>query len=152
MKIDITKREELTTLLNNLTEKTEAKWGLMRPQNMIEHLAKTMQFSNGKKQIAQKTTEQEAKIAKEAFIYTDIEMPKGLKSHLLGDIPDPFEFSNLEKAKKNLNDELDDFKHYFASNPTATFIQPRLGSLNYEEWIILHNKHFTHHFKQFGII
>jgi len=32
------------------------------------------------------------------------------------------------------------------------FIPPRLGKLNYKEWIIFHNKHFTHHFKQFELI
>ncbi len=124
----------------------------MKPQNMIEHLTKTLQFTNGKKQAALRSTENEAKMAKEAFIYTDIEMAKGLKSALAGDVAEPFEFSSLEEAKNNLNNELDDFETYFAGNPSATFIQPRFGSLNYKEWIIFHNKHFTHHFKQFGLI
>ncbi len=152
MKADITNRKELNIFLNNLTDNTEPKWGLMKPQNMIEHLTKTLQFTNGKKQAALRSTENEAKIAKEEFIYTDIEMARGLKSALAGDVADPFEFSSLEEAKNNLNNELDDFETYFAGNPSATFIQPRFGSLNYKEWIIFHNKHFTHHFKQFGLI
>ena len=80
MTIDIRKREELHTLLNQLTEKTEARWGLMKAQNMIEHLAKVLQYSNGKKQIEQRVTDQEAQAAKAAFLYTDMDMPKGLKS------------------------------------------------------------------------
>jgi hypothetical protein len=152
MKVDINKREELNRLLDNLFEDTEAQWGLMRPQHMIEHLVKTLEFSNGKLQVAQKATEQEAKLAKESFIYTDMEMPKGLKSSLLGDVPAPFRFPGLHDAKWNLNNELDEFNNYFENNSSATFIHPRLGSLNYEEWIILHNKHFTHHFKQFGLL
>lgn len=152
MKIDITKRAELNALLNNLTENTEAKWGLMNPQNMVEHLAKTLQYSNGKKQIAQRTTEEEARRAKEALIYTDMEMPKGIKSSLAGEFPDPFEHATLEEAKKTLDDELDHFETYFTSNPDATFIHATLGRLNHKEWIVLHSKHFTHHFKQFGLI
>lgn len=152
MEVDITKRDELNTLLNKLTEKTEATWGVMQSQNMIEHLAKTLEFSNGKEQIAQRTTEQVAKEAKAVFIYTDIEMPKGLKSPLLKTNAALFEFSDLEEAKKNFNKELDDFEAFFAANPEATFIHPRLGSLNYKEWIVFHNKHFTHHFRQFRLI
>ena len=153
MKLDITNRQELNSLLSNLTENAQPQWGSLKPQNMVEHLAKTLQYSNGKKEIAQRTTEEEGLKAKQAFIYTDMEMSMGLKSPLLpGEGPIPFEFSNLEEAKKNLNKELDDFGTYHANHPDAIFIQPRLGKLNHKEWIIFHNKHFTHHFKQFGLI
>jgi hypothetical protein len=152
MKVDITNRKELNTLLNYLTDNTQPKWGQMKPQSMIEHLAKTLQFSNGKKEIAQRNSDEEALRAKQNFIYTDVEMPMGLKSLLVGEGPIPFELSSLDEAKENLKKELDDFETYHASHPEALFIQPRLGKLNHKEWIIFHNKHFTHHFKQFGLI
>lgn len=151
--MDITNRQELNTLLNDLTENTQPKWGQMKPQNMVEHLAKVLQYTNGKKQIAQRTTEEEDLKAKQGFIYTDAEMSMGLKSPLLPEEgPIPFEFSSLNEAKENLNKELDDFETFHANHPDALFIQPRLGKLNYNEWIVFHNKHFTHHFKQFGLI
>jgi hypothetical protein len=153
MKVDITNRQELNSLLNNLTENMPPKWGQMKAQNMVEHLAKVLQYTNGKKEIAQRTTEEEGLKAKQAFIYSDAEMSMGLKSPLLpaeGEVL--FEFPSLEEAKLNLNKELDDFETYHANHPGALFIQPRLGKLNYQEWIIFHNKHFTHHFKQFGLI
>ena len=153
MKVDITNRQEVNSLLNNLTENTQPKWGQMKPQNMIEHLAAVLQYTNGKKQIAQRTTEEEGLKAKQFLIYTDAELPMGLKTPLLPvEGPIPFEFSSLDEAKKALNKELDDFETYHANNPDALFVQPRLGKLNYKEWIIFHNKHFTHHFKQFGLI
>ena len=151
-RVDINNRKELNTFLSRLTELSVAKWGIMQPQNMIEHLIKTLQYSNGKKEIGQKTTEEEGRQAKAAFIYTDVEMPMGLKSSLAGEIPDPFVFADLQAAKNQLNQELDDFESFFANNPGAEFVQPRLGKLNHKEWIILHNKHFTHHFKQFGLL
>lgn len=153
MKVDITNRTELNSLLNNLTENAQPKWGQMKAQNMVEHLAKVLQYTNGKKEIAQRTTEEEGLKAKQGFIYTDAEMSLGLKSPLLpAEGPIPFEFSSLDEAKNNLNKELDDFETYHANHPDAVFVQPRLGKLNYKEWIIFHNKHFTHHFKQFGLI
>ncbi|HJW16797.1 MAG TPA: hypothetical protein VJ499_06745 [Flavisolibacter sp.] len=150
--INIRNREELNSLLQRLTEQTEARWGLMKPQHMIEHLVKTLQHSNGKKEIAQKSTDEEAKQAKAAFIYTDVEMPMGLKSSLAGETPDPLQYADLDTAKQQLNKELDDFDAYFLEHPGALFVQPRLGKLNHKEWIVLHNKHFTHHFKQFGLL
>lgn len=152
MKVDITNRAELNALLNRLTEDTQGQWGLMKAQNMIEHLALVMQHTNGKKQAIQRTTDVEAQKIKEAMIYSEAEIPKGLKSPLAGETADPFTFASLEEARQHLNNELDEFHNYFAANPSATFIQPRMGSLTYNEWIIFHNKHFTHHLKQFGII
>lgn len=153
MKVNITNRQELNSLLNNLTENTQPKWGSLKAQNMVEHLAKTLQYSNGKKEIAQRNSDEEALKAKQNFIYTYAEMSMGIKSPLLpGEGPIPFEFSGLDEAKKNLNKELDDFEMYHANHPDAFFVQPRLGKLNHEEWIIFHGKHFTHHFKQFGLI
>jgi hypothetical protein len=151
-RVDITNRKELNSILSRLTELSVAKWGIMQPQNMIEHLIKTLQYSNGKKEIAQKSTDEEAKQAKAGFIYTDVEMPVGLKSSLAGETPDPLQYADLDAAKQQLNKELDDFESFFANNPEAEFVQPRLGKLNHQEWIILHNKHFTHHFKQFGLL
>jgi len=152
MKADITKRKELNELLDKVTENTNGLWGIMKAQNMIEHLATIMQYTNGKKTIAQRTTNEEANTLKQRLIYTDAEIPQGLKSPLLPDEAEPFKFSSLDEAKNNLNKEIDDFENYFNDNPAATCIQPRLGALNYNEWIIFHNKHFTHHFKQFGVI
>jgi hypothetical protein len=151
-RVDITNRKELNSILSRLTELSVAKWGIMQPQNMIEHLIKTLQYSNGKKEIAQKSTDEEAKQAKAGFIYTDVEMPVGLKSSLAGETPDPLQYADLDAAKQQLSLELDDFESFFANNPEAEFVQPRLGKLNHQEWIILHNKHFTHHFKQFGLL
>lgn len=153
MKVDITNRLELNSLLNNLTENTQPKWGSMKPQNMVEHLATVLQYTNGKKEIAQRTTEEEGLKLKQGLIYTDAELPMGLKTPLLpAEGPIPFEFSSLAEAKENLNKELDAFETYHANHPDALFVQPRLGKLNYKEWIIFHNKHFTHHFKQFGLV
>jgi hypothetical protein len=152
MGIDINKREEIYSLLDNLFEDAEAKWGLMKPQHMIEHLVKTLEFSNGKLQLTLKTSEEQAKVAKDTFIYTDVAMPQGLKSSTMGDVPDPFRFESLNEAKMNLIQELDNFHQYFKHHSDDSFIHPRLGRLNYKEWIILHNKHFTHHFKQFGLL
>lgn len=151
-RVNIADRKELTMLLNKLTTDSKALWGKMQAQHMIEHLANTMKITNGKKQAVLKTTEKEASEAKQQFIYTDVEMAMGLKSSLMGEDPEPFAFPGLPEAVEDLNEQLNDFEHYFKNNPDACFTHPRLGLLNHQEWIVLHNKHFTHHFKQFGLL
>lgn len=150
--MSISDREQLFILLNRLNENAEPLWGTMTPQSMIEHLVNTLRLTNGKKRAVLKHPAAEAEKAKEAFIYTDFEMPRGLKSSTMPDEAEPFEFPNLQEAVLDLNKQLDDFEEYFKINPAAEFIHPRLGSLNHSEWIILNNKHFTHHFKQFGLV
>jgi hypothetical protein len=152
MKADINNREELNKLLDTLTDKAPGGWGVMKAQNMIEHLAMIIEYSNGKRTIEQRTTDEEANAIKQKMIYSDMEIPQGLKSPLLPDEAAPFRFSNLDEAKKDLIKQLDDFEMYFKNNPDAKPIQPRMGPLNHDEWTILHNKHLTHHFKQFGIL
>jgi oxepin-CoA hydrolase/3-oxo-5,6-dehydrosuberyl-CoA semialdehyde dehydrogenase len=151
--MNIYDRTALTQLLNQLTENSIAHWGVMKPQNMIEHLAMTLQFSNGKKQATLRVPEDKAKEIKHALIYTDVEIPKGVKSPLIeSDGPEPFLHVSLEEAKQTFFKELDDFQSFHANNPEALFIQPRMGPLTEKEWLVFHGKHFTHHFKQFGLI
>ena len=39
---------------------------------------------------------------------------------------------------------------YFKNNPAAKTSHPVFGDLDFEEWVLLHYKHVTHHLKQFG--
>jgi hypothetical protein len=128
MQIDITNRSQLSSLLSKLFETTEPLWGNMKAQNMIEHLSNVLQYTNGKKQIAQRTTVEEGLKAKQAFIYSDAAMATGLKSPLVPvEGPIPFEFSNLEEAKRHLIQELDDFESYHASHPDARIRSAAVG-------------------------
>jgi oxepin-CoA hydrolase/3-oxo-5,6-dehydrosuberyl-CoA semialdehyde dehydrogenase len=61
-------------------------------------------------------------------------------------------YSDLERAKKKFFEEINNFEEYFKENPEIKPINATFGPLNYEEWVAFHNKHFTHHFTQFGLI
>ena len=39
-----------------------------------------------------------------------------------------------------------------SGNPAAKPVNPTMGELDRHEWVKFHNKHFTHHFKQFDLI
>ena len=120
---------------------------------MTEHLACIIRFSNGKDPQQLVYPADKAQKNKEIIIYTDIALPHGFRSPAL-----PREgladlmYADLASAIENLRQELEDFDSYFALHPDATPMNPIMGELTHQEWTVFHNKHFTHHFKQFGLI
>lgn len=144
-------RLEISNLLNSLSKDAKPEFGIMSPQHMIEHLSIVVSISNGKFPQQLHSTSEKAEKIKNGFIYTDKEMPLGIKAPMLGEEPPPLYFSNLESAINNLIKELDRFDDYFLKNNMKP-IHPIMGELTFNEWIIFHNKHFTHHLKQFNLI
>ncbi len=153
MVIDIkNKREDIFNTLQNLNKDAKPVFGLLRPQGMIEHLAFAISISNGSGPQKQYTTTEEADGIKGKIIYTEMELPQGIKNPIMGEVPPPLKFPDIQTAIAQLKKELDDFDKFYAANPDAKMIQPRMGPMDEKEWTILHNKHIAHHFRQFELI
>ncbi|MFI5156234.1 MAG: hypothetical protein ACHQEM_08610 [Chitinophagales bacterium] len=58
----------------------------------------------------------------------------------------------MDAAITQLKIELKNFDQFFKDHPLAKPVNPTMGPLDHKEWIIFHNKHFTHHFKQFNLL
>ncbi|MDQ3191163.1 MAG: DUF1569 domain-containing protein [Bacteroidota bacterium] len=151
--IDIfNKRSEIFSLLEKLNVTAKPVFGKMSPQHMIEHIAIVVSVSNGKHPQKLYSTPEKAEVLKANLIYSNIEMPVGVKAPMLSDEPSPLFFPDMENAISSLRKELIRFDEFFEGNLQATPMHPVLGPLTHKEWIIFHNKHFTHHFKQFKLI
>lgn len=151
--IDILNRTGVFELITKLREDDQPVFGAMSPQHMVEHLAFTVGFSNGNAPQQQHyPAEKEQKI--KAFILdTDNDMPVGFSSPVLPAEGLPvLKQDSLDDAIEQLNRELKHFDHYFALHPAAKPVNPTMGALSYTEWLRFHNRHFTHHFKQFSLI
>ena len=150
--VNVQRQKATSKLLRKLNPDTQPKFGIMTPQHMVEHLILLVKLSNGgiKGQLMQ--SKETAVKWKQSLIYTDMEFPMGVRipgeeeSVLTG-----LRYENLEKAVDKLEDEIKKFEDFFQNNSHETTMHPALGLLNHEEWTIFHNKHFTHHFKQFGL-
>lgn len=149
--VDINNRVELIDTLRQLKENTLPQFGLMTPQHMVEHLAMSVSFSNGRCPQPLYVSNERAQTSKR-FILGDGDYPIGFKAPMLGDTPSPLVTADLNAAICYLEEELNYFDSYFEENPDLVSMNPVLGELAYSEWIILHNKHFSHHFKQFNIL
>lgn len=151
--IDIQNHIEISDLLKKLNPDTQASFGIMAPQHMIEHLILLVKLSNGgiKGQLIR--SEETAVKWKQGLIYTDMEFPMGVRipgeeESVLTDL----RYENLEKAIDKLKSELTIFEEFYKNDKDKSTMHPALGLLNYNEWTVFHNKHFAHHFKQFGLV
>ena len=148
--IDITDRKNLNLLLSTLQPGTPPLWGKMNAQNMIEHLVEAVEYTNGKRVAVLRFPKNKANKQREDLVNSDFVIPPGAQGYL-PDATKTKRFKDLETAIHELNNELDAFEYFFKTEGiTATHFE--FGPMNHKEWIIWHGKHFTHHFKQFGLL
>ncbi|WP_299248226.1 hypothetical protein [uncultured Cytophaga sp.] len=149
--IQIINQKLLLQIFNQLSPDSKAVFGKMSAQHMIEHLILTLKISSNKIPHPSYFREEKSQAIKQAIIYSPLEMPIGFKAPMLTDDLSPLLHTSLESAVTELMAELTYFNTFFKSNDAMKTMNPSMGELNYDEWIIFHNKHFTHHFKQFGL-
>lgn len=149
--IDIRKREDLKRVLNKVEPDTPAQFGKMNAQQMVEHLSLLIRLSNGKMKAEVYLKGNQLEKFR-SFLYSDKEIQPGFSPPMLDKEPSPLRFSSIDGAVIRLFKELDDFESYYKNQPTAKEIHPYFGALPYEGWVRFHNKHFTHHFKQFDLL
>jgi Protein of unknown function (DUF1569) len=148
--IDITERRNLNLLLSILQPQTPALWGRMNAQNMIEHLVEAVEYTNGKRVAELQVPVDMADKQRKDLVSSDFVIPNDVAGYL-PDATKAKRFKDLSTAIDELNNELDTFETFFKTEG-ATAIHFEFGPMNHREWIIWHGKHFTHHFKQFGLL
>jgi len=144
--------EYYTELLKSLNKDSLPLWGKMTSQHMIEHLILAVQLSNGKHIINECINPPEKYPLLKRILHSSKPLPKNFVNTIIGEGLKPLIHQNLELAKEDLLIEIENFELFFKKNPEAKPMNITFGPLNYEEWIIFHNKHFTHHLTQFGLI
>jgi hypothetical protein len=137
-------------MLQTLPAETVMKWGKMNAQQMVEHLSGFFRVSTNKLHFPLVTPPDELHRFK-AFLHSDKEFRENTKAPVLPEEPLPVQFASLEDAVKDLEKEVTDFVKLFSADPDLTTQHPVFGDLNFEEWILLHYKHVTHHLRQFGL-
>jgi hypothetical protein len=137
----------------SLSADAMGNWGKMNAQQMVEHITDFFYVSTGKIQLPVITPQEQLPKAK-AFLLSDKEFRENTKApaEILGEEPSPVRNESLETAIIKLQKSIDKFFEYFHSNPDAVTTHPVFGSLNFDEWVLLHYKHVRHHSRQFGLI
>jgi len=144
---------EFIPLLKNLPGGTMGKWGKMNAQQMAEHVTAFFLVSTEKIQFDLATPVDHLPKYRE-FLYSDKQFRENTKApaSVLGEEPLPLRYTGMDEAVDKLRSAVGDFTSFFTENPGKKTLHPAFGELNYEEWILLHYKHVTHHLRQFELM
>lgn len=144
---------ESLQLFNNLATDTTGKWGKMNGQQMIEHLAAFFYVSAGKIKFDLVTPVEHLPKYKE-FLLSDKAFRENTQAPLavIGEEALPLRYATMNEALENLKQAIQAFEDCFKEDALKTTLHPVFGELNFEEWILLHYKHVTHHARQFGLM
>lgn len=137
-------------ILKNLDEKKSASWGKLNPQRMIEHLSDCIYMSCGIGNHELLIPEEKIK-GMQAFLISDKEMPQNIQVPFAKENT-PLRNTDIELALDEFTMAWVDFEEMYSEDSKKTALHPYYGNLNYEQWLLLHSKHFTHHFTQFGLM
>lgn len=145
--------EECVPLFKSLNGNEPGKWGKMNAQQMAEHLAIIFYVSSGKIKFDLVTPPEHLPKYKE-FLLSDKEFRENTKApvNIIGEDALPLLYATMEDALENLAASITSFKNYFEDDAGKKTLHPVFGELNFEEWVLLHYKHVTHHAKQFGLV
>ncbi|MEO7266366.1 MAG: DUF1569 domain-containing protein [Ferruginibacter sp.] len=140
-------------LLEVLNEDNNNNWGKMNAQQMIEHLRDFFMVSTGELKFDLAVPEEHLPKYLE-FLRSDKPFKENTKApaSVLGEEPLSLRFNSLDEAKKALHLTVKHFFEYFEMNPGAKTLHPAFGNLGFDDWVLLHYKHVTHHLRQFGLM
>ena len=141
--------EEILKKLESLAPNKKPLWGEMTPQHMVEHLSKSLKMSTGKISFPLEINE-EIIPKMQSFLESDKPMARNIAVSFAPKNTE-LRHEEIELAIDELILEWIDFEEFFATNSTQRTLHPYYGLLDYHQWCKLHQKHFSHHFEQFGI-
>ena len=145
--------ESIPFYLSKLSENTKAKWGIMTPQHMVEHLEFTYRIASGEMQNFDIATPEEYLEKTQETLWNYKPMPKDFQMPLMqkGKV-EPLQHPDLDTAKQKMLEAREEYVEFFKENPDALHKNAVFGFLNRYEWYLLERKHLNHHFNQFGLI
>ncbi|WP_129021733.1 DUF1569 domain-containing protein [Edaphocola flava] len=149
MMITIAQTEQLQSVLDRLKPQQGPLFGIMTPQEMVEHLLFFVEISSGLHPQVQFFSDERALKNKQYLIYSENALAPGVKMPLMNGMPQELQCKDLAEANAALIQATIQFNQT-AESPD--YVHPALGLMSRAEWKIFHDKHFTHHFKQFGLI
>jgi len=145
--------EKIQECLSKLKADTKAKWGIMTPQHMIEHLEYTYKIASGEIQDFDVATPEKILEKVHNSLYNYKKFPQNSQFPLLEkDTLDKLRHTDLITAIEKLKEQREKYLQYFKENPDAKLNNMVFGELNRYEWYLLDRKHLNHHFEQFGLI
>jgi len=140
--------ESALPLLANLKEDSVAKFGIMTPQHMVEHLVwvtKATIGRNGEK------PEEPAK----SHLYFQKFLAGGAKFKYQpkeGATLKELKYGSLQEAIDKVGPAIERFYQHFEDNPGALCFNPMMGEMDQGQLELFHAQHYRWHLYQFGLM
>jgi hypothetical protein len=146
-------RQAFVPKLKTLSSETMGNWGKMNAQQMVEHVTAFFNVSIEKIRFPLVTPAEQLPKFKE-FLLSDKQFRENTKAPagVIGEEALPLRYENMEQAIEKLSAAITNFEKYFQEHPGKKTLHPVFGELVFEEWVLLHYKHVTHHLRQFGLL
>ena len=149
--VDFLDFETIKFKLSSLDDNSKPNFGKMNAQQMIEHLSAITQIANGNWRVNVFVSDEKT-ARRKPFLNTENELQRGFRASFLSDEPSKLKFKTIDIAIDDLRYQLQVFIEAFKQDENRTVVHPFFGELNFEYWKRFQVKHFTHHFKQFGLL
>jgi hypothetical protein len=139
-------RREVATRLAQLTPERRAEWGRMSAQQMVCHLAASVQMAIGERICAPKRTPLRFPIVKHLVIYV-LPFPKSVPT-----APELIVAATPNAWARDVGDLQAALDRFIARGPEARWVDhPTFGRLSAGQWGVLVYRHVDHHLRQFGV-
>ncbi len=141
--------ETLLGKLNGLIPDASPAWGSMNAQQMVEHLSNSLDLSMGVIQGKLSIPEEKVESAV-TYLFSEKPFPQDFKANYAPENP-TLRNENLDDAIDELTMKWIAFEEHYEENNVSKNMHPVYGMLDFEGWMRVHSKHFTHHFLQFNL-
>ena len=143
-------KEEFPALLDQVKQGSEANFGLMTAQHMVEHLTYVMKSSI--KRYGEPPAEPVERHQKfKQFIANGAVLKHRPSDKTKDDLPE-LKYESIEEAKPHVAEAIDRFYNFFEANPEFKPYSPFMGELSFDEIEHFHYMHFRYHLWQFGVL
>ncbi len=151
-KLDFLTRDYIPKF-KDLPAAAAGKWGRMNAQQMVEHVRLFFLVSIERIKFDLAVPEEHLPKYRE-FLYSEKQFRENTKApaSVLGEETQPLRYASMEEAVDKLRGSVDGFIEFFKNNPGKKTLHPAFGELNFDEWVLLHYKHVTHHLRQFELM
>lgn len=141
--------EQLVNDFRSLSQPTNANWGKMNFNQMLEHLIEACKNASGDIVFDTFHTPEERLPAMQAFLMTDKLFKPETKNAMMGEEPAPVNNDDASALLDELQSQINRFYERFQQDENLVVRNPIFGDLNEELWTRLLYKHCIHHLHQF---
>ena len=149
------KRDFLThtfpELLNRLSSETEANFGLMTAQHMVEHLAGALGSAITKFEGERENPASKQQLGMQDFIKSGSVITHTPSDKTKADLP-PLKYTSLEEAILNVTEVVQKFYAFQDDNPDYVPYASFLGEVSHEDLEFFHYMHIKYHLWQFSLL